>query len=224
MSTGERSGVGAGDAWPAAEGVLAAVERAARHRGDARASVPLSAIRAHLAIAPRSASARTLAALLDALCSSAALARSRRRGVERWALTDAGRERLASTRGGAGGELPESPQHAAWRRARTAAAQEGGRFARRLDALLDEARALRASGRSAPSDAWLELGEELQRACRLFACARHCLYEWPEPDDARADVDRLSGPGDDHLDARALARRRALRVGRRNVRLWHEEL
>ena len=48
----------------------------------------------------------------------------------------------------------------------------------------------------------------------------HCLQEWQEPEDARADRDDYTAPGDAKLRRgnRALAIRR---TGRRNPGLWH---
>jgi hypothetical protein len=51
--------------------------------------------------------------------------------------------------------------------------------------------------------------------------ASYCLYEWAEPSDERADVDEDAG--DEALDPRERARRRALRAGRRNIRSWQED-
>ena len=73
-----------------------------------------------------------------------------------------------------------------------------------------------------PSDAWLELAEALRRSCWRVASASHCLYEWEEPEDARADVDEREDPADRALDSAARARRRARRAGRRNIKLWSD--
>jgi len=43
----------------------------------------------------------------------------------------------------------------------------------------------------APSDAWFEFGKRLSAECRRLGSATYCLYEWAEPDDARADVDEV---------------------------------
>jgi hypothetical protein len=118
--------------------------------------------------------------------------------------------------------LPESPQHRAWQNARTAAAQEIGRFRESARERLERAARLLEAEPPPRSDAWLELAEELQRACRRVASATYCLYEWAEPDDDRADVDAHTDPDDDALDADERARRRARRAGRRNVRLWDD--
>ena len=72
------------------------------------------------------------------------------------------------------------------------------------------------------SDAWLELGEDLRRDSRRLASAVHCLHEWSEPPDTRADLDERAEPADETLDPALAARRRARRAGRRNIRLWDE--
>jgi len=211
---------------PSPELVLAAVERAVRHRGEERHAAPLWAILAHLATPRRSIAARALRAQLDELCKEGALVHSREHGVGLWALTSAGGGRLGKLRRqGAALALPESPQHADWRNANTLAGQEIERFRRRLGAGLEAATVLLACAPQADSDTWFELGERLQRSCWLLASATHCLYEWAEPDDARADIDEhaedpRSQPAG--LDEAALARRRTRRVGRRNILLWRE--
>jgi hypothetical protein len=211
---------------PSPERVLAAVERAVRHRGEERRAAPLWAILAHLATPRRSIAARALRAQLDALCREGALVHSREHGVGLWALTTAGGKRLGKLRReGAALELPESPQHAAWREANTLASQEIERFRRRFGASLEAATVLLAAAPQVDSDTWFELGERLQRNCWLLASATHCLYEWAEPDDAHADIDdhaenpRAQPAG---LDEAALARRRTRRAGRRNIHLWRD--
>ena len=72
------------------------------------------------------------------------------------------------------------------------------------------------------SDAWFELAETLRRAARRVGSAGHCLYEWPEPGDARADLDDRREPEDRCLRPPLRRRRRALRAGRRNIALWRD--
>jgi hypothetical protein len=153
--------------------------------------------------------------------ASGCLQRSRRRGVPTWELTDAGLRRLRAD-GGVDWptQLPESPQHRAWRNARTVAAQEIERFRAQLRASLEVAASTLDAQPPPHSDAWLELGEELQRRCRRVASASHCLYEWAEPIDERADLDEHVEACDATLDQRERARRRARRAGRRNIGLW----
>ncbi len=212
---------------PTDELVLAAVERAARHRAGQRAgdtpAIPVWAILEHLAVSPRSATDRHVRSRLGVMQAAGWLERSRRHGVATWELTAAGRGRLRRARR-AGGmpALPESPQHRTWQGARTAAAQELERFRAGLRERLDEAALLLDAAQPPHSDAWFELAEELQRACRRLASASHCLYEWVEPDDLRADVDERVDPADERLDPAERARRRARRAGRRNIRLWDD--
>jgi hypothetical protein len=212
---------------PSPELILAAVERAVRHRGQGRAAAPRWAILAHLAIPRRSGAARALARQLDALCSEGALVSSRAHGVDLLALSPAGRALLLERRHeGASLELAESPQHAAWRNARTAASQEIERFRRRLGASVEAATLLLAAAAQVDSDTWFELGERLQRNCWLLASATHCSYEWPEPDDALPDIDSYAEAPGSHparRDPAALARRRARRAGRRNISLWRDQ-
>jgi hypothetical protein len=140
-----------------------------------------------------------------------------------WTLTTAGRRRLRAARGaGRLAELPESPQHRAWRNARTAAAHEIERFGRSLSQDLAEATSLLEADPPARSDAWFELGERLGRSAWRLASAGYCLREWAEPDDARADLDDRTEPADEELDPAELARRRARRLGRRNITLWDD--
>lgn len=206
---------------PRDELVLAAIERAGRHRAKATLAVPVWAILDHLDVARRSATARHIRSRLEALEAAGSLARSRRHGVPTWELTSSGRRRLQLARG-AGGlpALPESPQHRAWRNARTAAAQEIERFRAGLREQLHEAELLLEADPPPQSDAWLELAETLQRSCRRVGSASHCLHEWAEPDDARADIDEGLHPTDAQLDPSERVHRRALRAGRRNIGSW----
>jgi hypothetical protein len=208
---------------PPPELVLAATERAERHRARESRDVPAWAIVEHLGIAWRSSAARRVRSQLDALAAAGSLRRSRRNGVSTWELTAAGRRRLAGAR--ESGELPalaESPQHLAWRNARTEAAQEIDRFGRSLGEGIEDAARLLAADPRPGSDAWFELGERLRAAARRLGSASHCLHEWVEPDDARADIDEQVAPGEERLEAGERARRRALRRGRRNLTLWEE--
>jgi len=175
----------------------------------------------HLSIAKRSGPARRVRARLDALETAGSVERTRRRGVQTWALTSTGRRRLTlARRRGDVPELPESPQHRAWRVAKATAAQEIDRFLLSVrDALNDAARLLDADP-AVMSDAWFELGERLQRDCRRVGAATYCLHEWSEPDDARPDVDDHSDPSDKGLDPYEQNKRHARRAGRRNIRLW----
>jgi hypothetical protein len=208
---------------PSDELVLAAVERAGRHQAHATAAVPVWSVLDHLAVSRRSAAARHVRARLGALAAGGWLERASRHGVPTWELTSSGMRRLRRARGDGGvALLPEAPQHRAWRNARTAAAEELERFRASLREGLRHAELLLDAEPPPHSDAWLELAQELQRACRRLASASHCLYEWSEPDDERPDFDQRSEPGDAELDEDERARRQALRAGRRNLRLWDD--
>ena len=84
---------------PVSDGlVLAAVERAERHREREREGVMLSDIAEHLGFVHGSWTTRRLRPQLDALIAEGSLARSRRHGVVVWALTEAGRGQLERMR------------------------------------------------------------------------------------------------------------------------------
>ncbi len=203
--------------------VLAALERAARHQAREDPAVPVWAILEHLAIPRRSGAARHVGSRLAAMHAAGLLERSRRHGAQTWALTSAGARRLRQARGAGGlAPLPESPQHRAWRIARTAAAHEIERFRDALEERLRRASLTLESQQTPHSDTWLELADELQRAGRRLASASYCLYEWAEPDDAHVDADEHLDPADEVLEPAERAGRRARRAGRRNVRLWDE--
>lgn len=204
--------------------VLAAVDRAVHHQQTGTAgAAPVWAVYEHAGVSQRSGAGRRLRGQLAVLDGSW-LARGKHRSVETWALTPAGKRRLSRLR--RNDELPglpESPQHRAWREAHALAGQriEGFRVAlleemERAQGLLGDPSA--AGGPS--SDVVFELGERLHRACRRLGSATHCLYEWGEPDDAHADVDDRTDPGDRVFDPRERALRHARRAGRRNTRLW----
>jgi hypothetical protein len=206
---------------PSDELVLAAVERAVRHRGADVSEVPVWAILEQLGLATRSREARHVRSRLHALQAAGSLQQARRHGVPVSGLTPGGWRRLErALSAGAALRLPESPQHRAWHHARTAAAEEIERFRRSLADTIDEASRLLDADPPAHSDAWFELAERLRRAAWRVGSAGHCLYEWTEPDDADADIDDHAAPGDEHIAPTERAVRRARRAGRRNTRLW----
>src|SRR5262249_18286582 len=114
--------------------ILAAIERAALHRR--RPGVPIWVILEHLGLPRR---ARRVRPQIRALTNADALATSRAHGVQQWSLTASGRRQL---RDAGDVELPESPQHQAWRAARTLAEQEIERFRSAMADVLAEATAL----------------------------------------------------------------------------------
>ncbi len=201
--------------------VLAAIDRAERHNPARPPGVPVWRVYDHLSIAKRTELARHVRAQLDALEAADSIVRSRRQGVQTWALTSTGRRRLTrARRAGHLPALPESPQHRAWRDARTVATQEIDGFLVSVREGLDEAMLLLDADPAAASDVWFELGERLHRDCRRVGAATHCLHEWSEPDDARADIDDRHDAADERFDPDERAKRRARRTGRRNVGLW----
>lgn len=193
--------------------ILAAIERAALHRG--RPGAPIWLILEHLGLPRRT---RRVRPQIRALTEADALATSRVRGVQLWSLTARGRRQLR--RAGDVG-LPESPQHQAWRAARALAEQEIERFRSAMADVLAEATALLDG--SGSSDGWFEMANRLRTAAwRLGSAATYCLWQWSEPTDDCADVDDHTMPGDELLDDDERARCRHRRVGRRNTTLWKD--
>jgi hypothetical protein len=208
---------------PPDELVLAALDRAARHRARDTDAVPVWALFEHLAISRRSSAARRVRIRLDVMHAAGWIELGHAHGIQTWELTSAGVRHLRrERRAGRVPPLPESPQHSVWRKARTTAGQEIDRFERELRACLEEAARMLDVDSPADSDAVFELGERIQRASWRLASASYCLREWSEPDDARADLETHLDLAETGLDRVEQARRRARRVGRRNVRLWDE--
>jgi hypothetical protein len=198
--------------------VLAAAERAERHKPRSEPGVMLGKVFAHMGFLYNGAATRQLRPHLDALFSVGELEQTRRGSAKLLVLTDAGRERLVrARRSGESVELPESPQHRKWRRSCATAAERIEGYREELRALLDEADALLENGTRAHSDLWFCLAERLPAPATNIGAAVYCLMEWPEPDDARPDVDDYSDLDDNNLDTEELERRRSLRMGRRNV-------
>jgi hypothetical protein len=83
--------------------------------------------------------------------------------------------------------------------------------------LLSEAETLLAADTRTHSDMWFCLANRLPGLATSIGAAIYCLTEWPEPDDARPDVDDYSHPLDDRLEPEERERRRSLRTGRRYV-------
>jgi hypothetical protein len=186
--------------------LLAAARRAEVHRGG-EPGVTLPSIKVHLGIVHNAGTTRRLRPQVNALVEAGLLERGRRHGLDTVVVTRKGRRRLSALRSaGKLGELPEAPQHQAWREARELAAGCVDEFRDHLRDVLAEANAaLGAAGLD--SDAWFEMSERLQRASWRLASAVYCLHEWPEPSDAHADEDPAS-------------RRVSTRMGRRNPKNW----
>jgi DNA-binding PadR family transcriptional regulator len=173
--------------------ILAALERAERQTGSSE--VWLRVFVEHLGFEPRAPTSRRLRPDLGYLCHAGLLRRGEAKGREYWSLTAEGREELARSRAAdVIGELPESPQHRAWREARMRARAELPGFRRLVHAVLGEARELSAGYEHGASLECFELAELLSSALWLLGSATHCLAEWQEPEDHIADVDRDPGP------------------------------
>jgi len=174
---------------PSDELLLAAIDRAERHRRNEERGVLLATIKEHVDIPNNSWTTRLLRPRLEALEATGVVEQTRRHGLNLWGLTGRGRELVDALRSsGKLGDLPESPQHRQWREARAAADERIEQLRDDVLNTLAEATTLVGDSRAA-SDAWFELSEKLQRACWRLGSATHCLYEWPEPSDEVADQD-----------------------------------
>jgi hypothetical protein len=166
--------------------VLAAVERAERHRE--RRGAPMYLIRAHLAAPNRSGRARRVNALVLTLAETGLLEQFRANSIDFWTLTDNARRRLRRAKGIAEA-MPESPQHERWRRAHFLAKRELERYREALRGVIAETTALlNAPEDCVPSGMWLMQAPRLDRHMRRVGAATHCLYEWREPSDDTADL------------------------------------
>jgi hypothetical protein len=173
--------------------ILAAVERAELHNERQDEGVLRADLAEHLGFFHSGWTTRQLRPQLDALRAAGLLRELRRQGLNVVGITSAGRRALAQAR--TAGEtivLPESPQHRRWRHARSAAGERIDGFRQQVRAALDEARRL-LDTEQVPSDTWFGLAGRLKTECCQLGSATYCLREWPEPDDARADVDEVLG-------------------------------
>jgi len=178
------------DDLPSEELVLAAIERAERHRAWDGPGVTRSSVVEHLGLRHTSHSSRRLRPTYEALLTAGLIDQPRRHGLKLWGLTSRGRKRLqAARREGKVGPLPESPQHQAWREAHDAAVEHIDRLRRQLRRTLEDVAILLKPDRETNSDTWFNASERLKRACWRVGAATYCLHEWSEPDDSRADID-----------------------------------
>ena len=194
--------------------VLAAVERAQRHRASSAPGVPIWQVKEHLGLPKRSPRLRPA---LAALVQAGALKQARRHGIEMWTLTRKGRCRLLAVRGF---ELPESPQHRVWREARGLAQQEIERLRNNMGERVTETFFLLGDEPPVHSDVWFEQAERLRHAAWVLGSATHCLREWAEPADDRPDTDQRIASGDTQLEEDERARLMSRRTGRRNTTRW----
>jgi len=171
--------------------VLGAVERAVRHnRFSNRAGA--STISIHLGFVPSAWTTRNLRPQLERLVEDGALTVSPDQSVRGWKVTQQGHMRLNRLRRAGELVLPESPQHRAWREARAEAEQGMEEFFALFLDVHEEADDLANSpvvGQK--SEPWIRLSMRLLQTCWQVGSALYCLKEWPEPDDAHADMEEF---------------------------------
>jgi len=170
--------------------ILAAIDRAEVH--DKQDDASRADIAAHLGFVHNSWTTKQLRPQLDALRATGRIRDVRRNGLDLLALTAAGRRALEKAQSTGAVILPESPQHRKWRHSRKMARDRIDGFREALQASMAEVGAL-LDAEQTPSDAWFEFGKRLGAECKRLGSATHCLLEWTEPDDARADVDEVLG-------------------------------
>jgi hypothetical protein len=186
--------------------ILAAVERAVLHEGEDE--VLTSVLTEHLGFIWEPSTNRPLWSRPEGLRRAGLLTTIERRSEPFWALTDVGRERLASAReAGEVDDLPESPQYRAWRHAGVKAAVRIEGFSSALFHAVEETYTLIYQPQSPMSEEWFELSDRLRLAAWRVASATYCLTEWVEPDDESPDVDESPGP----------------RPGRRAIWAWDQD-
>jgi len=172
--------------------ILAAIDRAEAHDRNQVPDAGRWDVAAHLGFVHNSWTTRRLRPQMDALRAAGRIRDVRRLGLDLVALTSTGRRALGKARSAREVVLPESPQHRIWRHSRTVAGDRIDGFREVLRASVVELGALLDSGQP-PSDAWFEFGRRLSAECRRLGSATYCLFEWGEPDDAHADVDKVLG-------------------------------
>lgn len=168
---------------PEPDVILAAIERAVRHNTNGELDVPWGSVVAHLGLPKGAKTTLRLRPHVRDLEAAGLVVQSIRRSAARWALTDKGHLQLAEA-----GEvaLSESPQHQAWREARTLAEKQIDTFRYEARAALDYALCLFDMG----SD-WRILDNMatcLHEEFVRLSSATYCLHEWDEPSDARPDI------------------------------------
>jgi hypothetical protein len=205
--------------------ILAAIDRAERHRHGAGTGVLFARAVEHLGLRSGAWTTRRTRPQFEALENAGMVERLRRQGLVAWTLTGHGRRHLANARAaGTLPALPEAPQHITWREARTAAAQRIDEFREGLPDVLAEALATLNATRPAESEEWFDLAARLQHACWLLGSASYCLNEWAEPTDTQADTDEPTAPGDEVLTPIERSGRRAQRAGRREINRWKDSM
>lgn len=173
--------------------VLAAIDRAERHRHSDKPGVSLPTIKEHLGIPHTSWTTRLIRPPLEELASAGLLEQAKRNGVIRWSLTEKGRKHMNQPDSRC--PLPEAPQHRHWREAHAAAERYLPDLRAELRDVLDAALKMLDSEHQIISREWLDASETLHTICRNVASATYCLMEWAEPNDAKADIDRSRDQG-----------------------------
>jgi hypothetical protein len=192
---------------PSEDLVLAAIDRAYRHRTNRQnPGVLFVDVKGHLGLDRSGAATLRLRTTWQTLQARSLIEQSRRSNRVQWRLTDAGHRRLQAARRSGQLQLPESPQHQRWRHAHTAATERIDTLREDLCAALTDATTMLDADLQADSNTWYELGERVKNASSRLASATHCLNEWHEPNDATADID-MPPP---------------LRAGRRDYYSWTE--
>jgi hypothetical protein len=179
------------DALRQDELVLAALDRAERHRRNPERArgVLIAVLKEHAGLGRGGWATVRLRPQLERLEAARLIRRFKRSGNVVLSLTDAGQRRLTDARAaGKLDPLPEAPQHRRWRQAHEAARAEIDQLHVDVGVLLAEAVRLHEATPQPPSEAWFDLAGRLSNACEWLGAATYCSREWPEPDDAKADV------------------------------------
>jgi transcription elongation GreA/GreB family factor len=146
----------------------------------------------HLGFLHAAATTFKLRPQVSRLRAAGSVERKKARGYTVWRLTSDGRKQLAKARRKREAlELPESPQHRLRRDAQATAVRRLDGLREQMRNSLSEATAM-LDGEGVASDAWFELRFRIGPQCERLGSAVYCLREWPEPDDAHADVDHDS--------------------------------
>ena len=173
--------------------IMAALARGECHQRSTE--VWVFVVAEHLGFEPTAKTTAALHPRLEDLRRGGWLSRSEKQDREHWSLTAAGREEPTKRREESTvGELPESPQHRAWRKARVAAALRIDGFKGDMGDALEAADGVLARYGEPASAEWFSLAKRLSAAAWRLGSANHCLYEWMEPEDGEPDVDERPGP------------------------------
>lgn len=175
--------------------MLAAIDRAERHRGRSESGAAIHVIASHLEMEWGSVASRRLRPRLARLTDELGwLERHWAHSRNYWTLTPTGRRQLAAAlEDGIADELPESPQHRVWREARARAANRLDALHADLEAAIAKLEALAEASQPPSSEDWHAQVKPTTEAIKQLALASFCLHEWAEPDDAHADLNPTTG-------------------------------